>query len=185
MRVRAVLGSIFASTAVLVVGWQAGAVVLAPDATAAAQPEAASATSADGTGSSAESSQATAAPESATAPTVAPTAASDSDASAADSSAAAAPSVADGTFTGSTVDTRFGSVQVSVTIAGGAITDVTALKLTDHESRSVQISNRAAPLLREEVLAAQSADVSNVSGATYTTDAYLESLQAALDQAGF
>jgi uncharacterized protein with FMN-binding domain len=98
---------------------------------------------------------------------------------------AASTGSADGTYTGSSVDTRFGSVQVSVTISGGAITDVTALKLTDHESRSVQISNRAAPVLREEVLAAQSADVSNVSGATYTSDAYLESLQSALDQAGF
>jgi uncharacterized protein with FMN-binding domain len=48
----------------------------------------------------------------------------------------------------------------------------------------VQISNRAAPILRDEVLAAQSASVANVSGATYTTRAYLSSLQSALDQAG-
>lgn len=71
-----------------------------------------------------------------------------------------------------------------MTVTDGTISDVTALKLTDHDGKSVQISNRAAPVLREEVLAAQSASVSNVSGATYTTQAYLTSVQSALDQAG-
>jgi uncharacterized protein with FMN-binding domain len=94
-------------------------------------------------------------------------------------------SAADGTYVGTTVSTRFGDVQVQVTISGGAITDVTALQLTDDEGRSVQISNRAAPILRDEVLQAQTASVSMVSGATYTSAAYLQSLQAALDQAGF
>ncbi|TFD80346.1 FMN-binding protein [Cryobacterium sp. Sr8] len=96
--------------------------------------------------------------------------------------AAAAPS---GTFTGSAVQTRFGPVQVSVTIAGGAITDVTALRLTDRDGKSVAISNRAAPVLREEVLSAQSASVQNIGGATYTTEGYLQSLQSALDAANF
>jgi uncharacterized protein with FMN-binding domain len=76
-------------------------------------------------------------------------------------------------------------VQVQVTISGGAITDVTALHLTDHDGRSVSISNRAEPILRDEVLQAQSSSVSLVSGATYTSAAYLQSLQAALDAAGF
>jgi uncharacterized protein with FMN-binding domain len=83
------------------------------------------------------------------------------------------------------VGTRFGNVQVQVTVAGGTITDLTALQLTDSDGRSVQISNRAAPILRQEVLASQSANVANVSGATYTSQAYLSSLQSALDQAGF
>lgn len=90
----------------------------------------------------------------------------------------------DGTYTGNDVNTRFGSVQVSVTVSGGTITDVTALQLTDQDGRSRQISNRAAPILQSEVLASQSANVSNVSGATYTSDAYLQSVQSALDQAG-
>ena len=81
--------------------------------------------------------------------------------------------------------TRFGDVQVQVTISGGAISDVTALQLTDHDGRSVSISNRAAPILRDEVLQAQTASVSFVGGATYTSSAYLQSLQAALDAAGF
>ena len=82
------------------------------------------------------------------------------------------------------MNTRYGSVQVSVTIAGGSITDVTPLQLTNADGRSVQISNRAAPILHDEVLASQSANVSNVGGATYTTQGYLTSLQSALDQAG-
>ncbi|MCU1543953.1 MAG: FMN-binding protein [Microbacteriaceae bacterium] len=88
------------------------------------------------------------------------------------------------TYTGDTVSTRFGDVQVQVTVSGGSLTDVVAVKLTDHDGRSVQISNRAEPVLRSEVIAAQSAAVDTVSGATYTSDAYLGSLQSALDQAG-
>lgn len=79
-----------------------------------------------------------------------------------------------------------GSLAASVSLwlaDGGAITGVTALKLTDHEGRSVQISNYAAPILRSEALQAQSADVQTVGGATVTSDAYLISLQAALDAA--
>ncbi|GAA4377514.1 FMN-binding protein [Agromyces bauzanensis] len=97
----------------------------------------------------------------------------------------AAASGIDGTYTGATMSTRFGNVQVQVTVSGGAITDVSALHLTDADRRSVQISNRAAPVLRNEVLQAQSASVSMVSGATYTSMGYLRSLQSALDQAGF
>ncbi|WP_426319880.1 FMN-binding protein [Microbacterium sp. E-13] len=90
----------------------------------------------------------------------------------------------DGTYTGDSVATRFGNVQVKVQVSGGRITDVTAVHLTDHDGRSVAISNRAAPILREKVLQAQSSAVTMVSGATYTSRAYLSSLQSALDQAG-
>jgi uncharacterized protein with FMN-binding domain len=91
---------------------------------------------------------------------------------------------ADGTYTGQTAATRFGDVQVQVTVSGGRITDVAALHLTDHDGHSAAISNRAAPVLRQEVLRAQSAHVQMVSGATYTSEGYLTSLQSALDQAG-
>lgn len=90
---------------------------------------------------------------------------------------------AGGTYAGSVVQTRFGAVQVQITVNAGAITDVTALQLTDDDRKSIQISNRAAPLLRTEVLAAQSADVQTIGGATITSDAYLSSLQAAIDAA--
>lgn len=92
---------------------------------------------------------------------------------------------ADGTFLGGSASTPYGSVQVQVAISHGSLTDVTAVHLTDADGRSVQISNRAAPVLREEVLSAQSARVQMVSGATYTSEGYLTSLQSALDQAGF
>lgn len=91
---------------------------------------------------------------------------------------------ASGTFIGAREQTRFGDVQVQITVENGTITDVIPLQLTDEDRKSVAISNRAAPVLRQEVLAAQSANVQNVSGATYTADGYLSSLQSALDQAG-
>lgn len=98
-------------------------------------------------------------------------------------SAGASAQAATATYQGAAVQTRFGAVQVQVTVSGGTITDVTALQLTDDDRKSIQISNRAAPLLRSEVLAAQSADVQTISGATATSNAYLTSLQAALDAA--
>lgn len=89
---------------------------------------------------------------------------------------------ADGTATGAVISTRFGDVQVEVTISGGAITDVMALQLPDRDGRSRQIANAAEPILREEALTAQSASIDLLSGATFTSEAYAESLQSALDQ---
>jgi uncharacterized protein with FMN-binding domain len=88
------------------------------------------------------------------------------------------------TFTGTTAQTQFGPVQVKITVAGGKLTDVVAVQLTNDGGRSVQISNYAAPILRKEALAAQSASITTVGGATYTSDGYRTSLQSALDQAG-
>jgi uncharacterized protein with FMN-binding domain len=87
-----------------------------------------------------------------------------------------------GQLTGSTIQTPFGYVQVQVTLQGGMITDVQTLQLPSG-GRSSEISQYAAPQLRSEVLQAQSAQVDSVSGATYTSQAYRQSLQAALDQA--
>ena len=100
-------------------------------------------------------------------------------------SASASASAKDGTYTGDAETTRFGTTQVSVTVAGGRITEVATLQLNQADPRSVQISESAAPTLRTEVLAQQTAAVDVVSGATYTSDAYEASLQSALDQAGF
>ncbi len=166
MRTRAVVGSIFGSVAALVIGWQVGAAQLATVSTTSQTTSSSGATTGSTSGSGSTSSSST-------------TTTTDTPASTVQSGPA------DGTYTGSSVNTRFGSVQVAVTISGGAITDVTALHLTDTDGKSIQISNRAAPILRDEVIASQSANVANVSGATYTTRAYLESLQSALDQAGF
>lgn len=90
----------------------------------------------------------------------------------------------DGTYTGTTVSHRYGSVAVTVTISGGRITDVTAAVTDDGQGKSQQINSSAIPTLKARVLAADSAAVSTVGGATYTTAAYVTSLQSALAQAG-
>ena len=96
-----------------------------------------------------------------------------------------ATSVADGTYDGAVVNTRYGPQQVQVVISAGQISDVVVLQTQTADRKSQQISSRANPILREEVLSAQSARVANVSGATYTSQSYLQSLQSALDAAGF
>jgi uncharacterized protein with FMN-binding domain len=88
------------------------------------------------------------------------------------------------TATGPQVVLAHGIVQVQVTVVGGRITQVKALQLPHDNPDSWSYSNRAAATLRTEVLAAQSADVNVVSGATYTSRGYARSLQAALDALG-
>ena len=88
-----------------------------------------------------------------------------------------------GQFTGSAVQTPFGTVQVQVTMQNGTITDVQALQLPTGRGHTQQVSSYAGPQLRSEVLQAQSANVNTISGATYTSDGYIQSLQSALDQA--
>ena len=90
---------------------------------------------------------------------------------------------ADGTVIGEAVTTRFGSMQVEVVIADGRIVDVVTLEVPSRDRHSVELSERAASVLRTAVLEAQSAEVDLVSGATYSSDAYLRSVQSALDQA--
>jgi uncharacterized protein with FMN-binding domain len=86
---------------------------------------------------------------------------------------------------GTVADTRWGPVQVQVTIASGRITDAQALIYPDGNGRDQAINDYALPRLREQVLAVQSAAIDGVSGATVTSDGYRESLQAALDAAHF
>jgi len=87
------------------------------------------------------------------------------------------------TVDGPVVPTRFGPVQVEVVVANGKVSDIVALQLPTGR-RSGQISTYAEPILHDEALQAQSANIDFVSGATYTSDAYSRSLQSALDQAG-
>lgn len=88
------------------------------------------------------------------------------------------------TVTGPQVVLAHGIVQVQAVIAGGRIVDVKALSLPHDNPHSWAGGTYAAPKLRSEVLAKQSADVQIVSGATYTSHGYISSLQAALDAAG-
>jgi uncharacterized protein with FMN-binding domain len=88
------------------------------------------------------------------------------------------------TVTGDTVGTRWGPVQVRVTIKDGRLTDVTAVDYPQDNPRDQEINGYALPQLRREALAAQSAEIDMVSGATYTSTGYQQSLQSALDSAG-
>ena len=139
------------------------------------------------TTSVASASPATDGASSATASSASTGTGSSSDASTPSSSASASSgsSAKDGTYTGAAETTRFGTTQVKVTISGGRITEIDTVQLNQADPRSYQISVDAAPTLRSEVLAKQTAAVDVVSGATYTSDAYEASLQSALDTAGF
>ncbi|MFB7505300.1 FMN-binding protein [Streptomyces broussonetiae] len=88
------------------------------------------------------------------------------------------------TATGDTVQTRWGPVQVRVTVKGGRLTDVTALQYPQDNPHDQEINSYALPQLRREALAAQGAQIDMVSGATYTSTGYRQSLQSALDAAG-
>src|SRR3954454_18193806 len=88
------------------------------------------------------------------------------------------------TVTGTAASTRYGPVQVRLTIANGKITAVDVLEYPDNNGKDQQINARALPILVSETLKAQSATIDMVSGATYTSDGYLTSLQSALDKAG-
>jgi uncharacterized protein with FMN-binding domain len=88
------------------------------------------------------------------------------------------------TITGDSVSTQFGPVQVQLTVAQGKITAVEMLAYPYNSQRDKEINARALPILIAETMAAQSAQIDMVSGATYTSDGYLQSLQSALDQAG-
>lgn len=90
---------------------------------------------------------------------------------------------ASGAFTGQDVPNRFGDVQVQVIVANGRITDVKALQLPSDRAQSAYISQVAGPMLRTEALQAQSARIDVISGATYTSDSYVQSLESALQQA--
>lgn len=89
------------------------------------------------------------------------------------------------TVNGSVARTRWGPVQVQVTIANGRITEVSAIQYPDGNRRDQEINSYALPELHDQVIAAQSANIDGVSGATVTTNGYRQSLQAALDTAHF
>jgi uncharacterized protein with FMN-binding domain len=88
------------------------------------------------------------------------------------------------TVTGPVAQTRWGPVQVRVTVADGSITDVSVVRYPDGNHEDEEINARALPILVRETLDAQSDQIDMVTGATVTSEGYLESLQGALDEAG-
>ena len=113
-------------------------------------------------------------------PTAAATATASSTATATQSGSSKATS---GTFVGDPSTMRYGTVQVQITIAGGKITDAQAIRVPTGENQ--RYTDRAVPVMRQKTLAAQSSNITGVSGASYTAFAWYTSLQSALTKAGW
>jgi uncharacterized protein with FMN-binding domain len=96
--------------------------------------------------------------------------------------AAAAPAAKSGTFTGPSVFVNYGNVQVQITVVNGRITDAIAVKAPS--GKNDRYTNMSVPTLKQQTLAAQSADIKGVSGASYTSYGWFTSLQGALADAG-
>jgi uncharacterized protein with FMN-binding domain len=96
--------------------------------------------------------------------------------------AAPAPVTKSGTFTGPSIDVKYGFVQVKITVVDGRITDAVAVKAPS--GRNDRYTNMAVPILKKQTLAAQSANIQGASGASYTSYGWYTSLQGALNQAG-
>lgn len=90
-----------------------------------------------------------------------------------------------GSYTGTAIltDGGYGTVQVKAVIQDGKITDVQFVQYPDHPGHTIEVSQSAMPVLKQEAITAQDAQVAIVSGATQTTQAFIQSLQSALDQA--
>ncbi len=102
------------------------------------------------------------------------------------SSSGSAPSTttgSSGTFTGDAVMTQFGPVQVEIAVSGGKITRSVVTQVPWNSRQDQEINSYAVPVLNQEVVQAQSSNIDMVSGATYTSEGYLQSLQSAIDQA--
>ena len=88
------------------------------------------------------------------------------------------------TVTGAAAQTRYGPIQVQLEVSGSTITHVSVLQYPDSDGRDIQINQYALPQLIQQTLDQQDGSVSMISGATYTSEGYTQSLQSALDQAG-
>ncbi|MFE4952129.1 FMN-binding protein [Leifsonia sp. NPDC056665] len=119
-----------------------------------------------------------------TTPSSTPSSAPSATATATPSASASAPAAAapaTKTVTGTAVDTRYGPVQVKVTFEGTKITAVDAIQYPTESGRDQEINSQAIPMLQQEAMASQSAKIDTISGATYTSEGYIQSLQSAID----
>ena len=92
------------------------------------------------------------------------------------------PAVINGPFTGPSVFVNYGNVQVQITVVNGRITDAVAVKAPS--GRNDRYTNMAVPILKQQTLAAQSANIKGASGASYTSYGWFKSLQGAMADAG-
>jgi uncharacterized protein with FMN-binding domain len=89
-----------------------------------------------------------------------------------------------GSFTGQLVDYAYGDIQVAVTIKDNRVADVSVVENEATDPRSQMIDSEAVPILQREALSAQGVNIDVVSGATFTSDAFAQALQSALQKAG-
>lgn len=115
-------------------------------------------------------------------PTTTPTAAAGARSSTTASTPATKAGATTKTVTGSSVDTRYGPVQVQIVITDGKITSATAVQYPSGNGRDQEINSYAVPTLQQESVQANSANIDMVSGATYTSNGYISSLQSALSK---
>jgi uncharacterized protein with FMN-binding domain len=99
------------------------------------------------------------------------------------SSTTSTTTTAAATVDGDVISTRYGNVQVQITVENGTITKSIVLQVPWNNPKDQQINARAVPQLNAAAVTAQSANIDMVSGATYTSDAYIQSLQSAIDKA--
>jgi uncharacterized protein with FMN-binding domain len=157
----AVVSTAAALVALLSFKTHSGGLAAPPAAISTADPSGtASAAGADGTGTSAAAPAAPSGPSS------------------------SASSTGTRTVTGDSADTRWGPVQVRITVTNGKVTSAEAVVYPTENGRDQEINAYAIPELNQEAVSAGTADIDAVSGATYTSDGYKTSLQSALDQAG-
>lgn len=169
---------------VLIFSYRTSLDVVTPTAT-----DPASSTTTGSTAGSGSSTSGSGASGTASSGTTSSSAASGSTSSGSTSSSGTAPAASsssgltDGTYTGASTNTRYGPVQVQVTVTSGQIADVQVIDYPSSNGRDKQINQSAIPRLVSETVQAQSAHIDMVSGATYTSHGYITSLQSAIDQA--
>ena len=113
-----------------------------------------------------------------------PSTGSASSSASASSSSGSGSSTSTQTFTGTAAQTRFGPVQVKITVKNKKITNIEVVEYPSDNPKDQEINSYALPVLNQEAISAQSAQIDSVSGATFTSDGYVSSLQSAIDQAG-
>jgi uncharacterized protein with FMN-binding domain len=141
-------------------------------ATKSAKPVATKKSSAGATATASASASASASPTASASQTPTPV----------KTTAAPTPVTKSGTFTGPSIDVKYGFVQVKITVVDGRITDAVAVKAPS--GKNDRYTNMAVPILKKQTLAAQSANIQGASGASYTSYGWYTSLQGALNQAG-
>jgi len=99
-------------------------------------------------------------------------------------SAGGARTYANGTYTGPVTDAYYGTMQIQAVVSGGKLAGVRVLRYPNDRGTSIAINSQALPMLQNEVIAAQSANVDIISGATLSSDAFIRSLSGALSKAG-